>query len=111
MVAACFAKGKTVLEAVEELRVKETDRINSMTENLSKMGADIRVVKSGNAENIVIQGGKILKGSRVKSFGDHRTAMSMVIAGLAAKGNTSIDDIGCINKSFPNFLGILKPVI
>ncbi|MCX5710499.1 MAG: 3-phosphoshikimate 1-carboxyvinyltransferase, partial [Candidatus Omnitrophica bacterium] len=108
MVAASLARGKSIFEGVEELRVKETDRIRSMTENLKKMGADIRVNKVKNGESIIINGVKSLKGSRVKSFGDHRTAMSMIVAGLAAKGSTRIDDVSCISKSFPDFIRVIK---
>lgn len=111
MVAACFAGGKTVFGGVEELRVKETDRLRSMSENLNKMGAKIKVEKRGTCENIIIEGVKILVGAKVKSFGDHRTAMSMVVAGLVAKGRTWIDDISCIDKSFPEFLTQLKKII
>ncbi len=106
MVAAALAKGKTVFEGVEELRVKETDRICSMTKNLRKMGGKILVLKAGGSESIEILGTG-LKGSTVKSFGDHRTAMSMVVAGLAATGQTQIDDVSCISKSFPHFLKVL----
>ncbi|MFH0826658.1 MAG: 3-phosphoshikimate 1-carboxyvinyltransferase [Candidatus Omnitrophota bacterium] len=108
MVAACLAKGLTIFEGTGELRVKETDRIRSMVENLQKMGADVRVQKSGAMDKIRILGGKELKGTRVRSFGDHRTAMSMIVAGLLASGDTRLDDISCINKSFPNFLNILN---
>ena len=111
MVAACLAKGRTVFEGVEELRVKETDRIKSMSVNLKKMGADIKVLRVGKSEKIVIQGVRELRGSQVKSFGDHRTAMSMVVAGLGAVGRTEIDDISCISKSFPDFTSLLKPLI
>jgi 3-phosphoshikimate 1-carboxyvinyltransferase len=111
MVAVCFAKGESVFEGVGELRIKETDRIRSMSENLKKMGADIRVLKTPKSEKIIIQGGRALIGATVKSFGDHRTAMSMVVAGLAAEGKTRIDNISCINKSFPGFLNILKTLI
>jgi 3-phosphoshikimate 1-carboxyvinyltransferase len=146
MVAACFAKGESVFEGVGELRIKETDRIRSMSENLKKMGADIRVLsatsrgarlpdgqgsakfatkngesakhfggnfggKTARLEKIIIQGGRTIIGATVKSFGDHRTAMSMVVAGLAAEGKTRIDNISCINKSFPNFLSLLKTII
>ncbi|MCM8795604.1 MAG: 3-phosphoshikimate 1-carboxyvinyltransferase [Candidatus Omnitrophica bacterium] len=111
MVAACFAKGMTVLEGVGELRVKETDRIRSMVENLRKMGASIEVRRTRHLENIIIKGVETLKGTRVSSFGDHRTAMSMIIAGLNAKGNTLIDDIGCIDKSFPEFPRLLKSLL
>ena len=108
MVAACFACGRTIFKGVGELRVKETDRIKSMSENLAKMGGVIQVLKTAKKEGIVIQGVKELHGSHVRSFADHRTAMSMVVAGLKAQGKTWIDDIACINKSFPNFLNLLR---
>jgi len=101
MVAASLAKGRSVFEGIGELRVKETDRIRSMIDNLRKMGADIRLK---GRESIVINGVKPLRGASVKSFGDHRTAMSMVVAGLASAGSTRIDDVSCISKSFPEFL-------
>jgi len=108
MVAACFAQGTTVIKGAGELRVKETDRINSTVFNLKKMGADIRVEKDGLKENILIKGQGKLRGTELKSFGDHRTAMSMVVAALAADGQSRLDDAGCINKSFPSFLSVLK---
>lgn len=108
MVAACFAQGTTVIKGVGELRVKETDRINSMLTNLKAMGAEIKVDKSKSGENIVIKGKNMLYGTRLHSFGDHRTAMSMVVAALAAQGQSRIDDLGCINKSFPGFLATLN---
>ncbi|MFA5276129.1 MAG: 3-phosphoshikimate 1-carboxyvinyltransferase [Candidatus Omnitrophota bacterium] len=108
MVAACFAEGKTIIQGAGELRFKETDRINSMITNLRSMGADIHAAKSGNSENIVISGRGFLNGAKLKSFADHRTAMSMVIASLAAKGSSRIDDISCISKSFPGFLTALN---
>jgi 3-phosphoshikimate 1-carboxyvinyltransferase len=111
MVAASMAQGKTLFEGVGELREKETDRIMSMCSNLKRMGADIKAVKVGASEQIVINGVKELKGAKVKSFGDHRTAMSMIVAGLAAKGPTKIDDISCIHKSFPDFLNIITLII
>ena len=111
MVAACYARGQTVLEGVAELRVKETDRIRSMTENLRAMGADIRPYGAGGREIIEINGGRGLTGAAVRSFSDHRTAMSMVVAGLAASGKTSIDDVNCISKSFPDFLNVAKSLM
>ena len=108
MVAACYARGKTVLEGVGELRVKETDRIESMLVNLKAMGADINVERANGYENVVVKGIKRLNAAKVRSFGDHRTAMSMVVAGLSASGNTSLNDISCIDKSFPDFLGVLN---
>ena len=111
MVAACFAQGKTIIKSVGELRVKETDRINSNVMNLSRMGADIRVVKTGSREDVVINGKGALHGAKLKSFGDHRTAMSMVVAAMAAEGKSEIDDVSCMSKSFPGFLSTLKSLI
>jgi 3-phosphoshikimate 1-carboxyvinyltransferase len=111
MVAACNAKGRTLFEGVEELRVKETDRINSMMNNLHKMGANILLKQRNYKLDLAITGTKHLVGNKVSSFGDHRTAMSMVIAGLKASGKTIIDDINCINKSFPDFLRVLKSLL
>jgi 3-phosphoshikimate 1-carboxyvinyltransferase len=108
MVAACFARGRTVIRGAGELRFKETDRIESMFFNLKKMGADIRTVKDAGSEDIVIRGKEILRGAEFKSFGDHRTAMSMVVAGLASGEKFKLDDTGCINKSFPGFIEAVK---
>ncbi len=108
MVAACFARGLTVINGVGELRVKETDRINSMVFNLHRMGADIRVEGRGVNEKIAINGKGTLTGASLKSFGDHRTAMSLVVAAYAACGDSCIDDIRCISKSFPEFLKVLN---
>jgi len=111
IVAACFAGGRTVIKGAGELRVKETDRINSMVWNLKRMTADIRVSKSRGSESIIINGKGRLKGAKLKSFGDHRTAMSMVVAALAAEGRSEIDDVSCINKSFPGFIATLETLL
>ena len=111
MVAASLAQGQTIIQGVSELRVKETDRIKSMCGNLCRMGAKIKAQNSSKGEYIVIEGVRRLKGAKIKSFADHRTAMSMAIAGLTAEGRTLIDDSDCIDKSFPEFLSILKPLI
>ncbi|MDD5120656.1 MAG: 3-phosphoshikimate 1-carboxyvinyltransferase [Candidatus Omnitrophica bacterium] len=108
MVAACFAQGITIIKGAQELKVKETDRIKSMVSNLKKMGADIKVDKLSSDESIIIKGKGRLSGANLKSFGDHRTAMSVVIAALAAAGESRIDDISCISKSFPGFLTVLN---
>ncbi len=105
-VLASLSKGRTVIKGAEELRVKETDRIASMKENLTRMGASFSV----KAGDIVIEGVESLKGAGLKSFGDHRTAMSMAIASLAAKGRCTIDDAGCVNKSFPGFFKALDAI-
>jgi len=111
MVAASCARGSSAFEGISELRVKETDRIKSMSENLNKMGARVRVYKDKNKDKMIINGVEKLFGGRMRSFSDHRTAMSMVVAGLAASSQGSIDDITCINKSFPGFLSLLKGLI
>lgn len=103
-VLAALSKGKTVIKGAGELKVKETDRIKSMSENLAAMGAKIEAI--GN--DIVIEGVRELKGASLKSFGDHRTCMSMAIAAFCAKGDSTIDDISCVNKSFPEFFQILN---
>ena len=108
MVAACFAKGRTIIKGIKELRVKETDRIKSMVTNLRKIGADIKIrVAHVEGEYIVINGGKLLHGARVSSFGDHRTAMSMLVAGLLTKDEVIVTGLDCINKSFPGFEKLL----
>jgi 3-phosphoshikimate 1-carboxyvinyltransferase len=107
MAGACFAKGKTVIKGISELRVKETDRVKSMVTNLRKAGADIRL--EGKKESIVINGGKPLHGARVSSYGDHRTAMSMLIIGRAVRG-VKVTGLECIKKSFPGFEGMLRRI-
>jgi len=103
MVAACFARGRTIIKGIEELRVKETDRVYSMVTNLQKIGADVRA----RGKFIIINGGRPLHGARVDSFGDHRTAMSMLVAGLRVKGKVIVTGPDCINKSFPGFERLL----
>ncbi|MEI8176763.1 MAG: 3-phosphoshikimate 1-carboxyvinyltransferase [Candidatus Omnitrophota bacterium] len=107
MVAAALARGVTVIRGASELRVKETDRIVSMSTNLRGMGADIEL----EGDTIVIRGVGELHGAYVKSFGDHRTAMSMAIAALAARGKTVIADTACIRKSYPGFEDDLRNLL
>jgi 3-phosphoshikimate 1-carboxyvinyltransferase len=83
--------------------VKETDRIDSMKENLAQMGVTVDVTDEG----IAIHGGARLKGAGLSSFGDHRTCMAMAIAALAADGKSEIDGIECVSKSFPGFFDVL----
>ena len=104
MVAATQAEGETKILGAGELRVKETDRINSMVSNLSRMGANIEV----SDNDVIIRGQAKLKGAVVDSFNDHRTAMSMAIAGLVASGLTTIKNIDCVNISFPGFFKALS---
>jgi 3-phosphoshikimate 1-carboxyvinyltransferase len=106
-VLASLAKGRTTITGAEELRVKETDRIASMKENLNKMGGKMSVER----DKIVIDGVEKLHGARLKSYGDHRTCMSMYVAALCAEGASSIDDVECVNKSFPDFFKVLDSLI
>lgn len=107
MIAAAYADGMTIIKGAHELRVKETDRIKSISANLNEMGAKIGV----KGDDIIIEGTGNLKGIAIQSFGDHRTAMSILIAALAAHGETTLDDTACINKSYPNFIADLESLL
>jgi 3-phosphoshikimate 1-carboxyvinyltransferase len=103
-VAAAMAEGETSITGAGELRVKESDRIATMAAELRKLGASVSETKDG----LVIQGlggqkPRRLSGAACTSYGDHRVAMSLAIAGLAAEGTTMIQDTACIETSFPGF--------
>ncbi len=106
MVLATQAEGTSVIHEADELRVKETDRIKSMTDLLARMGADIRV--EGNT--VFVKGPTKLRGAEVDSLKDHRTAMSGVVASMVAEGKGSIRDVECINTSFPSFFNLLGKI-
>jgi 3-phosphoshikimate 1-carboxyvinyltransferase len=97
-VAAACAEGETVLTGAEELRVKESDRIQVMADGLQALGASAEPTPDG----IVIQGGE-LNGGEVDSHGDHRIAMSFAMAALRAKGEIVIRDCANVDTSFPGF--------
>lgn len=96
---ATQAQGKTVIRDAEELRVKETDRIQAVVTELKKLGADIEATEDG----MVIQGPTPLTGAAMNSYGDHRLGMMAAVAALIADGPVTIDDPGCISISYPNF--------
>jgi 3-phosphoshikimate 1-carboxyvinyltransferase len=100
-VAAAMAEGETVITGAEELRVKESDRIAAMSTELRKMGVSIEETPDG----LVIQGraGRPLRGASCASYGDHRVAMSIAMAGLVADAPTDIENTECIETSFPGF--------
>lgn len=98
-VLATQASGCSIIKGASELRVKESDRLQAISENLNSLGAQVKETEDG----LIISGPVTLKGGRVKSFGDHRIAMSMVIAGLIAESPIEIEDIDCISVSYPNF--------
>jgi 3-phosphoshikimate 1-carboxyvinyltransferase len=98
-VAATRADGETVVRDAQELRVKESDRIGTLAGELRKMGAQIEERTDG----FVIAGPASLHGARVNAHSDHRLAMSLMVAGLVARGETVIEGWECVADSFPNF--------
>jgi 3-phosphoshikimate 1-carboxyvinyltransferase len=102
-IAAACAEGTTVLTGAEELRVKESDRIQAMADGLQALGIEAKATEDG----IVIEGGMIGSGE-INSLGDHRIAMSFAIAGLQAGGSIVINDCANVATSFPNFVEIAK---
>ena len=102
-VAGCFAKGETRLVNVPQARLKETDRIHVMCEQLGSMGADIEELEDG----LVIRESR-LKGCRVNGCYDHRVVMALAVAGLNAQGETIIDTAEAINITFPDFVGLMS---
>ncbi|MCU7931674.1 MAG: 3-phosphoshikimate 1-carboxyvinyltransferase [Candidatus Thiodiazotropha sp. (ex Codakia rugifera)] len=98
-IAAACAEGETRLSGAEELRVKESDRIQVMAEGLKKLG----IHADPTADGIVIKGGSI-EGGQVESHGDHRIAMSFAMAGLRSAGSIEIVDCANVNTSFPGFV-------
>jgi 3-phosphoshikimate 1-carboxyvinyltransferase len=98
-VAATQAHGRTTIRGAAELRHKESDRIGAMTTNLLAMGARIEALEDG----FTIEGPTPLRGAGVTSFGDHRVAMAMAVAGLLADGATRIDDDAVVSISYPRF--------
>lgn len=107
MVAACFAKGVSRFNGVGELRVKETDRIQSMMNGLTRLGAKVRVLEP---DTIEVEGQAKLTGAAVDSAGDHRTAMSLCVAALAATGTTTVKQAHCVSKSLPEFFSLLGQI-
>ncbi|MCX8239487.1 MAG: 3-phosphoshikimate 1-carboxyvinyltransferase [Akkermansiaceae bacterium] len=106
-VAGALAEGEMTIRNAAELRVKETDRIDTTTENLRFMGADVEEFKDG----MVITGGQKLKGTVLDSHGDHRIAMAFAIAGLLAEeGNTTIENTACVATSYPTFSQHLQEI-
>lgn len=103
-VAATQAKGTTVFSGIEELRVKETDRIAAIATNLRAMGAEVEERPDG----LVVHGPTLLHGAVLESFDDHRIAMAFAVAGLVADGTTVIEGADCVGISFPSFWDTLE---
>lgn len=102
-VVATQAQGTTELVNVPQARLKETDRLHSMSEGLKAMGARIEEKPDG----LIIYQSSLI-GAKVKGYNDHRTTMALTLAGLIAEGETIIDTAEAINKTFPNFIQILN---
>jgi len=102
--AATQAEGTTIVRDAAELRVKETDRIDTLVAEMTKLGADIQPRPDG----FVIRGPMPLRGANVDSHGDHRLGMTLAIAGLLAEGQTTVHHAECIADSFPGFAETLR---
>lgn len=102
-VIACFTESETIIEGAEIARKKESDRLFVITHELQKMGANITEFNDG----LIIKPSQ-LKGANVQSHNDHRIAMSLCVAALAAQGDSVIENCNCIAKSYPNFAASLQ---
>ena len=103
-VVATQLPGTSVISGAAELRVKEADRLAAMEAGLNAMGADVVATEDG----WIINGPRDLEGARVDSYGDHRIAMALAIAGLIARGKTEIDGAECVAISYPSFFDDLE---
>lgn len=103
-VMAALAEGTTVIRDAAELKVKETNRIDTVTAGLAAMGAHVTPMEDG----MIIEGASCLTGARIQSHLDHRIAMAFAVAGLAAQGETFIEDSQCVDVSYPEFFQTLE---
>jgi 3-phosphoshikimate 1-carboxyvinyltransferase len=101
---AAVTRGRTTIRDAAELRVKESDRIATMARVLRAFGAQCEELPDG----MVIDGGVPLRAAHVDSHGDHRIAMSAAILGLCAEGETVVDDVQCVETSFPGFADLMR---
>lgn len=106
-VMAALAEGTTVIRDAAELKVKETNRIDTVTAGLAAMGANVTPTEDG----MIIEGGSHLTGARIQSYLDHRIAMAFAVAGLAARGETFIEDSQCVDVSYPEFFQTLDQLV
>lgn len=105
-VAGALAEGTTTICGVKELRYKESDRIAGMSEQLRRLGARVEEREDG----MTIEGRDRLEGASLGSYGDHRVAMALAVAGLSARGGVEIDDTACADISFPGFFELLERI-
>lgn len=105
--AAAVAEGRTMIRDAAELKVKESNRIRTMAEGLSRLGAQVEETEDG----LIIDGGAALHGGAVESYSDHRIAMSFAILSLVTDGEVRISDPDCVNISAPTFYEDLKSLL
>jgi 3-phosphoshikimate 1-carboxyvinyltransferase len=103
-VLTAVARGTTAIRDAAELRVKESDRIVAVKRELGKMGVRI----DDRPDGMVIAGGQRFCGAHVVSGGDHRMAMALAVAGLVADGETVVEDVACVQTSFPTFVDLIN---
>ena len=103
-VAAAFAYGDTILGNVEQARIKETDRISVMRENLNALGVDAEESR----DSLIILGKGRVKGGEAKGYGDHRVIMALTVLGTKTEEETEIDDVSAASVTFPTFFDLLK---
>jgi len=105
-VAAAFAEGRTVMRGLEELRVKESDRLAAIVAGLRANGVNVDESEDG----MIVHGGDVAGGGRVVTHMDHRIAMSFLVMGLAAKTAVTVDDVSMIATSFPTFENLMEGI-
>ncbi len=103
---ACYAKGTSHIFGAHRLRLKESDRLESLYLELTKMGAQITI----NDDGLIIEGGSPLHGAVIDPHNDHRIAMACAVAALRAKGETTIENAECVRKSYPQFFTHLRQI-
>ena len=103
-ILASYEKGTTIIKDASELKVKESNRIDTVVQSLINMDADVIATDDG----MIIHGGRPLHGTQISTKLDHRIAMSFTIAGLFADGETTLDNFSCVDISFPNFFELLN---
>lgn len=106
-VLATQANGDTIIKDAKELKVKESNRIQAVVNNLKRMGADIEELEDG----MIIKGKSKLKGAKISTFNDHRIAMAFSIAGLVCESDVELDNTMCIDISFPGYFELLNYLI
>ena len=105
-IIASFSQGIMNIEGISELKLKESNRVFAIVSNLRAMGCDVRE----NENSIIIKGQKYLYNTRIKTFSDHRIAMAFYVASLFAKHTMILDDLECIDVSFPDFFNKIKEI-